>query len=57
MRDFNISMDNKFVIDFCKLNDLSSLNDKSMCYKNFHKPTCIELILTNKLRYLKSSNF
>ena len=43
MGDFNVTMDDKFMIDFCKLNDLSSLIDKSTCYKNFDKPTCIAL--------------
>ena len=32
------------MIDFCKLNNLSSLIDKPLCYKNFDKPTYIDLI-------------
>ena len=51
MRDFNVNMDDKFMIDFCELNHLSSLIDKPMFYKNFDKPTCINLITTNKPSY------
>ena len=49
-------MDEKFMIDFCKLNDLSSLVDKPTFYKNFDKPTCINLMLTNKPSYFQHSN-
>ena len=28
MGDFNVTMDDKFITDFCKLNGLSSLIDK-----------------------------
>ena len=35
--------------DFCELNGLSNLIGKPTCSKNFDKPTCIDLILTNKL--------
>ena len=44
------------MIDFCELNDLSSLIDKPTCYKNFDKPTCTELILKNKPSYFQHSN-
>ena len=56
MRDFNVTMDKKFMIDFCELINLSSLIDKPTCYKNFDKPTCIDLILTNKPSYFQHSN-
>ena len=56
MGDFNVTMDDNFLINFCKLNDLSSLNNKSTCYKNFDKPTFIDLILTNKPSYFQHSN-
>ena len=42
---FNVTMDDKFLINFCEQNDLSSLMDKPTCYKNFDKPTCIEVTL------------
>ena len=41
---------------FCSLNELSSLNDKPTCYKNFDNPTCIDLILTNKPNYFQHTN-
>ena len=49
-------MDYKLMMDFCELNDLSSLIDKPTCYKNFDKPTCIDLILTNEPSYFQHSN-
>ena len=51
MGDFNFTMDDKFMINFCELNDLPSLIDKPTCHKNFDKPKCIDLILTNKPGY------
>ena len=56
MGDFIVTMDDKFMINFCELNDLSSLIDKPTCYKNFDKPKCIDLILTNKPSYFQHSN-
>ena len=56
MADFNVTMGDKFMINFCELNDLSSLIDKPTCYKNFDKPKCIDLILTNKPSYFQHSN-
>ena len=44
------------MIGFPKLNDPSSLIDKSTCYKNFDKPACIYLVLTNKPSYFQHSN-
>ena len=58
MGDFNIIMDNKFMIDFCSFNDNSSLIDKPTSYKNFDESTCIDLIFqtnpvtSNTLRFL-----
>ena len=56
MGDFNVTMDDKFMTGFCKFNNLSSLIDKLTCCKNFDKPTCIELIITNKPSYFQPSN-
>ena len=47
MRDFNATMDDKFMIYIWEMNDLSSLIDKPTCYKNFGKPTCIDSLQTN----------
>ena len=55
MGDFNVTMDDKFMIDFCELNDFSSLLDKLATCKNFDKPRCINLILTNKPSYFQHS--
>ena len=46
----------KFLKDFCELNDLSNLIDKPTCYKNFDKPKRIDLIFTNKPSYFQHSN-
>ena len=56
MGDFNVTMDGKFTINFCELDDLSSLIEKPTCYKNFDKPKWIDLILTNKPSYFQHSN-
>ena len=45
MGDFNGTIDNKFMIDFSKLNDLLTTNDKRTCYKNVYKPKCVDLTL------------
>ena len=54
--DFNVTKDDKFAINFLKLNNLSNLIDKPTCYKNFDKPALIDLILTNKISYFQHSN-
>ena len=41
MGNFNVTMEDKFMMDFSELNDLSGLIYKPTCYKNFDKPTCI----------------
>ena len=56
MGGFNVTMDDKSITEFCELNYLSSLIDKPTCYKNFDKPKCIDLILTNKPSYFQHSN-
>ena len=50
---FTVTMYCKFMIDFCQMNDLSSLIDKPTCYKIFDKFTWIDLILTNKPSYFQ----
>ena len=55
MGDLIVTMDDKFMIDFCELNDLSSLIDKPTCNTNFGKPACIDLVLANKLSYFQHS--
>ena len=53
MEDFNVTMGKNY--NFGELNDFSSLIDKPTCYKSFDKPTCIDLILTNKPSYFSLS--
>ena len=40
---------------FCSLNGLKNLFNKPTCYKNYKKPTCIDLILTNQPTLLQRS--
>ena len=46
--DFNASVSEKYLEEFCNLNGLTSLIKKPTCFKNPDKPTCIDLILTNQ---------
>ena len=41
--------------EFCKLNGLKSLINEPTCFKNPEKPTCIDLILTNRPAYFQLS--
>ena len=49
-------MSDKPMEDFCSLNNLESLIKKPKCYKDHENPTCIDLILTNRLGYYQHSN-
>ena len=46
--DFNTSLSEKCLAEFCNLNGLTSLIKKPTYFKNPDKPTCINLILTNQ---------
>ena len=50
--DFNTEIDDQHMQSFC---DNYSLKRQPTCYKNFGKPTCIDLILTNMLRSFQST--
>ena len=41
--------------EFCNLNGLKSLINEPTCFKNPDKPTCINLILTNRPTYFQLS--
>ena len=41
--------------EFCNLNGLKSLINEPTCFKNPEKPTCINLILTNRPTYFQLS--
>ena len=53
--DFNASISEKCLAEFCKLNGLTSLIKKPTCFKNPDKPTCIKLTLTNQPSCFKHS--
>ena len=54
--DFNTCINDNAMRSFCSLNDLTIFTDQSTCYKNPDKPTCIELILTNRPNYFQQNN-
>ena len=48
--DFNASIEDSFMKNFCENYDLKSLIKKPTCFKNPEKPSCIDLTLINKPR-------
>ena len=48
--DFNTEIDEQHMQSFCDNYSLKSLIRQPTCYKNFGKPTCRDLILTNMPR-------
>ena len=48
--DFNIEIDEQHMQSFCDNYFIKSLIRQPTCYKNFGKPTCRDLILTNMPR-------
>ena len=54
--DFNTCINDNAVTSFCSLNDLTSLIDQPTCYKTPNKPTCIDLILTNRPNYFQQNS-
>ena len=46
MDDFNITISDKAMEDFCSLNNVESLSKKTTCYKTHENPTCTDLIVT-----------
>ena len=53
--DFNTCINDNAMKSFRSLNDLTSLIDQPTCYKNPDKPTCIDLILTNRPNYFQQN--
>ena len=45
MGNFNATMSDKTIEDFCMMNNLESLIKKPICYKNHENTRCIELIV------------
>ena len=54
--DFNASINNTIMEEFCSVNNLTSLIKKPTCYKNFDQPSYIDLILTNKPNFFQKSD-
>ena len=54
--DFNTCINGNAMKSFCSLNNLISLIDQPTCYKNPDKPTCVDLIPTNRPNYLQQNN-
>ena len=46
--DFNASVSEKCLTEFCNLNGLTTLIKMPTCFKNPYKSTCIDLIFTNQ---------
>ena len=54
--DFNGGMEHSALKDFCNLYSLTDLINRPTCWKNPSKPTCIDLILTNRPTFFESTN-
>ena len=55
MGDMNMEHSNLHLISLLESHDLSSLNDKPTCFKSI-EGTCIDMLLTNKIRSFKNTN-
>ena len=55
IEDFNATMLEKQISDFCLLYDLNNLITEPTCYKNPLNPTSIDVILTNRENSFKDS--
>ena len=55
LADFNAGVQDTDIKIFCSSNNLTSMVNKAMCYKNPDKPTCIDPILTNCPRSFQKS--
>ena len=48
MGDYNAEITNATMLEFCESYCLENMVKKPTCFKNLAKPTCIDLIITNK---------
>ena len=55
MGDFNSEPTETSISEFCEIYDLSNLIRTATCFKNPDKPSCIDLILTNRPRSFQNS--
>ena len=54
--DFNSEPKESAMIDFCQPYKMENLINNFTCYKNPNKPTCIDLMVTNKPRFFNNSS-
>ena len=54
--DFHAGMEHSGLKDFWNLYSLTSLNNEPTCWKNATKPTCTDLILTNRPKVFQNTN-
>ena len=55
MGDFNSHPSEIEVYEFCSLYNLQNLVHDPTCYKNYINPTCIDLMLTNRMTYFQNT--
>ena len=55
MGDFNSDPSEIEIYVFCSLYNLKNLVHGPTCYKNSINPTCIDLVLTNRMTYFQNT--
>ena len=55
LRDFNVGVLETPMTSFCESCNLKSIIKQPTCFKNPEKPSCIDLILTNRPRFFQST--
>ena len=53
IRDLSAKVNLECMKNFCEIYDLNSLIKELTCYKNPEKPSCIDVLLTNRLKSFK----
>ena len=53
--DLNSELSENLIKTFCGNYSLKNLVKEPTCFKNIHKPTCIDLILTNRVLYFQNT--
>ena len=53
--DFNVNVNESSMKEFCNSNGLKSLTNEPTCFKNPEKPSCIDVIPTNRRTYFQLS--
>ena len=55
MGDFNAEPNEPAISDFCEISNTKNIIKEKTYFKNPKNPTCIDLILTNRLRSFQDS--